>query len=467
MMNGSFVGEPDCSHEHPKTWDDRGKLNRDCLHYDSCIWEMSRGLAKHYAPLMWAVKQNLVKRWTQTDEDGVTVAVKSQICGGAWLDIYKDRLVYRPQKLLLDTFKPGKIVWFQAFNAEPRHGKICDVPLGFYSVSCTTGSSEVHLDLVHDSVFDEKKQVERVIDILQRSAKKRSRIDALFEPAASASSSMEPSAARELPAEQPQRPMDEASSSQTPPLLPPEDLHERTSSEKPRERAYQQEGGGSEVARAARRSFRIEYQGVCFDSQLELIHYLAFRRLRLDYTVSRSSYDLQYQIRSRDQRSYTPDGTLWAVFQGQETLFHVEIKPSFKFTVGELELCYCLSATVQQHVLCISGGYLDRDPSEEDQKPVGGSSYGDIERPAAFMSLCVYAPAGKGKAAWFPAVFWQESADASAPPILTSTPVSHPQSFSEQQRKIERVYYQARTEAKKICREQSQTSSSQISASGC
>lgn len=481
LDNGSFVAEPDSARDpdHQETWDDRGLLSRNCLRYESCIWEVSRGVAKNYAPVMRAVRAALATRWVQIDEDGATVAVKSQVFGGDWLDIYKDRLVYRPKKTLLGTFKPGKLVYVQVFNADPRHGRVCDIPLGFYKVSSITGASEVHLDLVHESLLDVTKEAERVIDILQRSTNKRSAIEILqsstkkrsldVEPAVSSRGSFGSAAAAEPPAERPPT-MDGCSSSlssQASPHLSPEDLRERTSSEKGQEVC--QQGGGSEVSRVTavgRRSFRIEYQGVCFDSQLELIHYLAFRRLRLDYTVSRSSYDLQYQIRSRDQRSYTPDGTLWALFQGKETLFHVEIKPSFKFTTGELELCYCLSVATQQHVLCVSGGYLDRDPSEEDQRPAGGNSYADIERPAAFMSLCIYAPAGKGKATWFPAVFWQESADAGAPPILTSTPVSHPQSFVEQQRKLERVYYQARTEAKKICREQSQVASSQSFAFG-
>lgn len=202
-------------------------------------------------------------------------------------------------------------------------------------------------------------------------------------------------------------------------------------------------------------SRRFSHDGDDFDSQLECIHREAFRRMGLQYFLTRSTFQVGQALRTRGQKMYTPDGILYAPFGAARAplrLFHVEIKPG-PLTLEESDLCYALCGTQQQCVLCLIGGYATEPTTSLSSGDCRAPDYSSLSRPRPFLEMCLYVPQGVGVAPLFyPSVAWRSCERRLAGYYLSPLEASDPLSREEERMRLARIYQLATKDAVRLSR---------------
>ena len=213
---------------------------------------------------------------------------------------------------------------------------------------------------------------------------------------------------------------------------------------------------------SAMQSRRFSHDGDHFDSQLECIHREAFKRMGLKYVLSRNSFQIGHALRTRVQRSYTPDGVLHVPLGSPEaplSIVHVEIKPG-RLTVEESDLCFALCQTMQQHVLCISAGYVSDTMHAailQESRSMGGPTgdYCSLPRSAPFMEMNLYQPRGIDLPVfYYPSVSWVSTGSRAPGYYLSAVEPADPLDREREMMRLVRIYYLATKDASKMSRGQ-------------
>lgn len=213
-----------------------------------------------------------------------------------------------------------------------------------------------------------------------------------------------------------------------PPLLPTESL------------GNGEEAPSAEVPLFAIQSRRFAHNGDDFDSVLECIHREALHRLGQIYEAEQAPVRIGRWMSASSQVEYTPDGTLIAHFGAPDAplkVFHVEIKYG-PFASLESERCRALCRARDQHVLCVSGGYVTEHETV-------------CARPRCCVEMALYAPQGPGAEPVFhPCVVWRFPEEGPAYLSLVDSP--DPQRREAARLRLLHVYRQATADALRISR---------------
>jgi hypothetical protein len=212
----------------------------------------------------------------------------------------------------------------------------------------------------------------------------------------------------------------------------------------------------------ALQSRRFCHDGDAFDSQLECVHREAFKRMGLRFTLSRNSFQVSQALRTKVQQIYTPDGVLHAPLHSPEaplSILHVEIKPG-RLTVQEADLCFALCQTMQQHVLCISGGYVTDSILAvllQESRAAGapGAEYSCLPRPLPFMEMSLYEPRGIGALPfYYPSVSWVGTGARVPDYYLSVCEPADPLEREQETLRLARTYHLATKDAQRMSRGQ-------------
>ena len=213
-----------------------------------------------------------------------------------------------------------------------------------------------------------------------------------------------------------------------PPLLPTESL--RNGGEAP----------NAEVPLFDIQSRRFAHNGDEFDSVLECIHREALRRLGQMYEAEQAPVRIGRWMSDGSQVHYSPDGILIAHFGAPDAprkVFHVEIKCG-PFASLESQRCRALCKARDQHVLCVSGGYVTEHETA-------------CARPRCCVEMALYEPQGPGAEPVFhPCVVWRFPEEGPAYLSLVDSP--DPQRREAARLRLLQVYRQATADALRISR---------------
>lgn len=210
---------------------------------------------------------------------------------------------------------------------------------------------------------------------------------------------------------------------------------------------------------ATLQSRRFSHDGDAFDSQLECIHREAFKRMGLCFFLGRNSFQVGQALRAKVQQHYTPDGVLHAPVHSPEaplSILHVEIKPG-RLTLQESDLCFALCQTMQQHVLCISGGYVT-DPMlstllQDSRAPSG--EYCSLSRRPPFVEMSLYEPRGVGvPSLYYSSVSWVATGARAPGYYLSVVEPADPLEREHEALRLARIYSLATKDAQRMSRGQ-------------
>lgn len=129
-------------------------------------------------------------------------------------------------------------------------------------------------------------------------------------------------------------------------------------------------------------SYRFEWKGWKFDSQLECVHFTALEKMGVEFAPVRTPFDLRWPGDPRLERRsvYTPDGMAFLrLFDplGPRRSVQLEIKPG-PATDPERLLMWYVCKHYQVPVLCLQG---DFSSSTGTARRSSAETYGDRERP--------------------------------------------------------------------------------------